>query len=421
MAQPELATRVTADISGFADGMQNAVAIEQATATSMAEAFATVAGDHNLQAISAVAAAAHKEAASKSQKKESSHLWNGLTTDPTNVKRMYPQQSGTPSPGTMTTAVYGGDWEVSIQFEVTAANSILDLGQGDGTTSPSGLGHGYVWEFQANGVSGLYRWDGTYHNLGTAAMSLATGLHSAIFKRHSTGHLELYVDGALIVELQDTTYGAHSGIYMAWSGSIVYLSAVTIRAGHADLPKDYLDSTKKLTKKGISSKTIGNDLIAAGAVTQKGSSSSTPNYTTPSWGAGAYSPWYSLLTTNLTVQNSGDIVEASIVIIAVLNGYSSGDDIEVEIVNDLGTAVATPQLAIAGDITRINEATDPSSLPAGVGGTLTKSLIGNVFFSEAAAGSRSYTLRIRGWHGAADTTSTIIYYYAQMSMIDFGA
>jgi hypothetical protein len=57
MAQPELAARLTADVSGFADGMQNAVAIAQATATSMAEAFATVAGDHNLQAISAVAAA----------------------------------------------------------------------------------------------------------------------------------------------------------------------------------------------------------------------------------------------------------------------------------------------------------------------------------------------------------------------------
>ena len=365
--------------------------------------------------------AAHKDAASKSQKKESAHLWNGLTTDPTNVKRMYPQHSGTPNAGTMTTAVYGGDWEVSIQFEVTASNSILDLGQGDGTTSPSGLGHGYVWEIQASGVSGLYKWDGAFHGLGTASTSLATGLHGAIFKRHSTGHLELYVDGALVVQVQDATYGGHSGIYLAWNGSIVYLSAVTIRAGHADVPKDYLDTSKKLTKKGISSKTISNDLIAAGAVTQGGSNSATPNYLTPNWGTSSYSPWYSLVTTNLTVQNNGDIVEASIVIIAVLNGYSAGDDVEVQIMNDLGTAVATPQLAIAPDITRVNGATDPSSLPVGVGGTLTKALVGNVFFQEFSAGARAYTLRIRGWHNVTDNTSSIVYYYAQLSMIDFGA
>jgi len=89
--------------------------------------------------------------------------------------------------------------------------------------------------------------------------------------------------------------------------------------------------------------------------------------------------------------------------------------------NDLGTAVATPQLAIAPDITRVNGATDPSSLPVGVGGTLTKALVGNVFFQEFSAGARAYTLRIRGWHNVTDNTSSIVYYYAQLSMIDFGA
>ncbi len=193
-------------------------------------------------------------------KKSWLQLWSGLTADPSDNNRYQPgQRTGAPVTGTATISSYGGDWEVSLQVEL-GANAEIELYQSDGG------GHGYL--LQVGAVSGrsaaVVRWNGSAYTdlvVASGAYPAATPFN-IIFKRHATGHFEIYVNGALAASFQDTTYGAAGPLYLMYSTAVCYLSNLVVRGGHADTPKAYKDANKRglidFTQSGHVGKHLGN-------------------------------------------------------------------------------------------------------------------------------------------------------------------
>jgi hypothetical protein len=187
--------------------------------------------------------------------------WTGLSADTTDGNRYVPAQRSGP-PVVTTGSQNGGlagDWELSLQAELSGAmNAAIEAYVDDGA------GHGYLFEiFGASGGSGctIYKWDGSgYALLAAGGPNFGVSNRSIVIKRHSTGHFEVYVDGKLYAEVQDTTYGAGGNLYLMYNVAPGYISHAAIKGGHFDTPAAHKDAGSKRALVDLSHAHVGKHL-----------------------------------------------------------------------------------------------------------------------------------------------------------------
>jgi hypothetical protein len=184
--------------------------------------------------------------------------WSGLVADTADGNRYLPAQRTGP-PVTTTSSQNGGlaqDWELSLQAELSGAlNAPIEAYVDDAA------GHGYLFEIFGNsGGNGctIYKWDGSgYTLLAAGGPNFGASNRSIVIKRHSTGHFEVYVDGGLYAQVQDTTYGAGGNLYLMYNLAPGYVSKAAIKGGHFDTPAAHKDAGSKRALVDLSHAHVG--------------------------------------------------------------------------------------------------------------------------------------------------------------------